>query len=204
MSLISPLNNLTKPTSGFGIGITSDNKPLASEINDIGNRIVKNNKKAINELTKYKQVNDLNKKLSQSYRENLQVMIDISKLLNSYASFFEILKGELEKNEKSLGDLELKDVENIENLTREKMDRFNNEFQTQSDKVKSLYKKFGQNDEFNRLSTLQQGIPQVSNAANIAKQNIKTISQQSNTSLKPQNGFFWGGKNIKKSSRKKA
>lgn len=174
MNFTSSISSLTKP-NGFGIGITSDNKPLTNEINDIGNKIVKNNKKAINELTKYKQVNDLNKKLSQNYRENLQVMIDISKLLNSYTSFFELLKGELEKNEKSLGDLELKDVENIENLTREKMDRFNNEFQSQSEKVKTLYRKLGQNDEFNRLNNIQQSIPGIMNAADAAKLNMKSL-----------------------------
>lgn len=193
----SIFSGLNKSTDGFGIGITSDNKPIAKEINDIGNRIVKNNKKAITELTKYKQVNELNKKLSQSYRENLVVMIDISRLLNSYAGFFDLLKNELEKNERTLGDLELRDIENIESLTRDKMDKFNSEFINQSEKVKSMYRKYGLNDEFNRLANLQQGIPQITGLAEQTRGNIKGINA-SNTQR-----TTWFGGNNKKGKNKK-
>lgn len=196
MSIFSGLNRSS--SDGFGIGITSDSKPIAKEISDIGNRIVKNNKKAITELTKYKQVNELNRKLSQSYRENLVVMIDISRLLNSYAGFFDLLKGELERNERTLGDLELKDIENIESLTREKMDRFNNEFMNQSEKIKGWYRKYGLNDEFNRLTNLQQGIPQITGLAEQARGNIRSVNASNS-----QRSSWFGGNNKKGEKKKK-
>ena len=151
--------------SKLGVNLTGDNKPLTQEISLVGDKIVKQNRKVNNELNKFKQMSELNKKLSQSYQQNLVVMVDISKLLNSYASFFDLLKIELEKNEKSLGDLQLTDIQYIENLTREKMQTFNNEFSNQATRVKDLYRKYGQTDELNRITQIENKLPEVSSEA---------------------------------------
>lgn len=161
------------PQKTMGINLTSNNKPLSHEIDDIGNRFMKNNRKTKQELTKYKQVAELNKKLSYSYRQNLIVMVDISKLLNSYAAFFDLLRNELEKNERELPGFELRDVEHIESMTRDKMQQFTQSFLQQSEKIKNLYRKYGQNDEAARIANLETSLGDINRDAETALRFIR-------------------------------
>ena len=158
---MSWFNFFPQSDNRLGANIPGNGNPLTQEINAVGTKIVKQNQRVNSELTKYKQMSALNKKLTDSYLQNLTVMVDISKLLNSYASFFDLLRTELEKNERVLGDLQLTDVTYIENLTKEKMTAFNQEFLTQTAKVKDIYRRNGRTDEMNRISTIESKLPDV-------------------------------------------
>ena len=148
---ISPISKSIKSNSKFGENISNTAKPIAIELVDIEEKFKKNSKKYKTELQKYQKVTELNKKLASSYQANLNVMLDVSKLLNSYSSFFTIIKDQLDLNEKSLGELTSEDFSYLENLTKSKIEELTNSFMDESSSIKDLYKKFDMQDEYNRL-----------------------------------------------------
>jgi hypothetical protein len=135
------------PTAAFGANLPIGNKALSAEIEEVGQKFVKTNKKYINEIDKYKKIADFNKKLSSSYIANVHAIIDVSKLLNDYAAFFNLLKDEINKTDGKIGTLQSSDIQYLENLTKAKMEEFGNKFIEQSGKVKDLYIKYGQESE---------------------------------------------------------
>lgn len=145
-----------KPSVSFGANLPIGNKALSAEITEVGQKFVKTNKKYRDEIDKYKKIADLNKKLSSSYIANIHAMVDVSKLLNDYAFFFNLLKDEIATTEGQIGTLKQEDIQYLENLTKAKMDEFSNRFMEQSDKVKILYNKYGQNEEVQRIASAQE------------------------------------------------
>lgn len=157
MSFFSTFASPQKSPS-LGANISVDNKSLSKEIVSIGDKVVSANKKYLSEIEKYKKLVDFNKKLSSSYIGNLKVMVDVSKLLNDYATLFEILKNELSKTEQQVGTLTGKDVEHLAELTRAKLEQFNILFTGQSKKVKELYVKYDQQEERARVEAAEESL----------------------------------------------
>jgi hypothetical protein len=164
--------NFFKPSSSptgvaFGVNLPINNKSLSAEINDVSESFIKTNKKYRDEITKYKQIANFNKNLSKSYIANVTAMIDVSKLLNDYSIFFDILKDEITNTNNSVGSIDAQEVEYLKNLTKDKLDELINVFRTQTDKVKTIYKKFGQVDELQTIESAQ-------NLMNAVSDNAKT------------------------------
>ena len=79
-----------------------------------------------------KSITEINNKLSQSYDVSLRIIVDVSKLLNQYISFFneievlvEGLNGELNQRETS------EYIRYINRLTSDNIDKMTKEFQNQ-------------------------------------------------------------------------
>jgi hypothetical protein len=157
-STTSKSGNAPSPSASFGANIPVGNKALSAEISEAGQKFVKANKKYRDEIDKYKKIAEFNKKLSTSYIENVHAMIDVSKLLNDYALFFNLLKEEIAKTEGQIGTLQASDIAYLENLTKSKMEEFSNRFIEESNKVKALYDKYGQDAEAKTISTAQEDI----------------------------------------------
>ena len=158
MSFLGLFSNQKRTEPSLGVNMSLQNKSMSKEIVEIGDKFVSTNKKYMNEIEKYKKVVEFNKKLSTSYIGNLKVMVDVSKLLNDYATLFELLKKELEKTEQSVGTLTNKDIEHLADLTRAKLEEFNEVFTGQSKKVKELYVKYDQHEERARVEAAEQSI----------------------------------------------
>lgn len=146
----------SQPSVSFGANLPIGNKALSAEISDVGQKFVKTSKKYRDEIDKYKKIADFNKKLSSSYIANVHAMVDVSKLLNDYAMFFNLLKEEISKTEGQIGTLKQEDIQYLEGLTKSKMEEFSNRFIEQSEKVKILYNKYGQQQEVNTISSAQE------------------------------------------------
>jgi hypothetical protein len=179
MSFFSSLSSSQK-TASLGANISLENKSLSKEIVDIGDKVVSANKKYLSEIEKYKKLVDFNKKLSGSYIGNLKVMVDVSKLLNDYATLFEILKNELSKTEQQLGTLTGKDVEHLAELTRAKLDQFNILFTDQSKKVKELYVKYDQQEERARVEAAEQSLQVIMDNAT---ETLRTVDDPSRSKM---------------------
>lgn len=157
--MFSGLFGNSKATSvSFGANLPVGSKALSAEINDVGEKFSKTNKKYRDEIDKYKKIADFNKKLSSSYIANIHAMVDVSKLLNDYALFFNLLKEEIAKTESQIGTLKTEDIQYLESLTKAKMDDFSSKFLSESDKVKILYSKYGQEQEVKNIITAQEAI----------------------------------------------
>lgn len=167
-------NSLFKPQkeNSFGINIPVNNKSLSAEINEVGEKFIKTNKSYREEIEKYKKIAAFNKTLSKSYITNITAMIDVSKLLNEYSLFFDILKNEINETNNSLGSIDKNDIEYLKNLTKDRLDQLINVFKLQTNKVKGLYEKFGQVNELDNIKAAQILMDGVSNSANVTYSSI--------------------------------
>jgi hypothetical protein len=91
---------------------------------------------------KLKSITEINTKLSQSYDVSLRVIVDVSKLLNQYISFFNDIDGllsqlDIDASNASTGDY----VKYINRLTSDNLDKMTQEFKTQLDKLVPLFQK---------------------------------------------------------------
>lgn len=166
------------PSVSFGANLPVGNKALSAEISEVGHKFVRANKKYRDEIDKYKKIAEFNKKLSSSYITNVHAMIDVSKLLNDYALFFNLLKEEIEKTEGQIGTLKTEDIQYLENLTKAKMEEFSNRFVEQSEKVKVLYNKYGQPDEARTIGTAQEYLKGVVSNAGVTYQGLLNATRQ--------------------------
>lgn len=153
-SLFAPQN--ASKEQQFGVNLTTNNKGLSSEISNVSKKFVSTNEKYRNQIAKYKKIAELNKQLTSSYITNFKVMVDVSKLLTDYAAFFHVLKEEVAKTEGQVGTLQANEVQHIEDLTKEKLGKFTDIFVEQSQKVKELYKKYGQEDQIKGIDSAQE------------------------------------------------
>ena len=157
-------------TKTFGANLTRNAKTVSSQIEDFSKKFKTINQKYREDISKYKKMTELNKKLSASYLMNLNAMMDISKLLTQYVGFFNIIKQELATTTGDLSTVSVFDVEYVENLTRAKLQQFNENFIKETDKIKKLYGR--SDDEYKMLESSQKSISQVMNAASKLKQSI--------------------------------
>jgi len=140
---------------GINIG-RSDPKNISQEIEQVTKQIQRTNKKYTDEITKYKEIAKFNQKLTQSYVQNLQVIVDVSKLLEQYANVFYVLREETEKLEKSLGmQFNIDDFRYLERLTADKMMELNKTFMKETTDLKTLYEKYGKADEAKTIADAQ-------------------------------------------------
>ncbi len=168
-----------KKEGTFGVNI--ENKSgLPSDLEKVKGTIQKTNKKYREEFTKYQEIAKFNKQLSSGYIKNLEVMVDVSKILNFYVDIFNVIKEEYNKNEELLGLSALKssDIAYLENLTRNKIDDLNKNFLLETDKLKKIYQQYGKTNELQRLEQAELNLKPTTDGAEIALSTVKTIEQQ--------------------------
>ena len=88
------------PSLGISLGAKDG---MSNELEQVTKKIKNTSRRYTSEIGKYKEIAAFNKKLSESYMQNLQAMVDVSRLLEQYANVFFILREEIEKMEKALG-----------------------------------------------------------------------------------------------------
>jgi len=175
-----------KETSTPSLGINLGAKDaMSTDFENVTKTIRSTSRKYTSEIGKYKEIAAFNKKLSESYMQNLQAMVDVSRLLEQYANIFFILREEIEKMEKALGiELRVEDFQYLENMTKDRMAELTTKFNKEADDLKKLYSKFGKTTEFNQLDGAQRQVnTSISNAGNTYK-NLVELDRQS----KQQNG----------------
>lgn len=177
------------PTSSFGANLPIGNKALSAEISNVGDKFSKTNEKYRNEINKYKRIADFNKKLSVSYIANIHAMIDVSKLLNDYALFFNLLKDEIMKTDGQIGSLKAEDIQYLESLTKAKIDEFSNSFTANAEKVKKLYIHYDQQSEVKTIEEAQVSMTNLITDANVTYKNLlnttKGMPLPANSSPRP-------------------
>lgn len=169
---------------------------IKAEIANMQGNIVKTSKAYRDNIKKYKDIAKFNQHLTKSYVNNMKVMVDVSELLNSYASVFNALRDEFGKMEAAVGkSLNLTDFEYLENLTQDKIESLNTEFQKQANGIKKLYAEYGKPDELNRILLAQGDVQRVIEDASDTYASLGTVPVASPLS---------GGKTKPKPKRKPA
>lgn len=142
----------------FGVNLGVDGKPLRAQLGEIGRRVVETNQRYRTEIDKHKKVLAVNKQLSTAYVQTLYAIVDVSRLLNDYAAFFQLLTQELDKTDAQLGALQTSDVRHLEMLTRARMSEFQKRFAAESDAIRSLYLKQGMKGQADTIDAAKRAL----------------------------------------------
>lgn len=167
MSFLSGIFNNKTPTASPAFGYTfGADTGIAKTVEEVQTKMRSNNKQIKDKLTQYQQINKFSKQLSDAYIGNLEVMVDISQVLNYYAAVFQTLNHELTKNMDEFSSiLKPEDLTYLQKLTRTQLDKLNNSFFSESDKLKKLYQNFGKQEEINRVERAETQIRSTSSSA---------------------------------------
>lgn len=163
----------------MGVNLKKDG-PIAN-IDKFKSAIRTTSRKYREEMSKYKEIAAFNKQLSLSYIQNLEAMVDVSRVFGYYIELFNVLKNELDENAKVLGSSAIKaeDIAYIEGLTQAKMDTLNKKFLEETAKMKKLYENSEYQGELNRIKNAEKSIVTISNAATNTLDNLKKINETS-------------------------
>jgi len=169
-------SSVLAPASKLGENIGRTDKDINQEIEQVTKQIQRTNKKYTDEISKYKEIAKFNQKLTQSYVQNLQVIVDVSKLLEQYANVFYVLREETEKLEKTLGvDFNIAEFQYLENMTKDKMYELNTQFLKETTNLKSLYEKFGKTEEAKSITNAQALMVAAANNSKETFDKLKTV-----------------------------
>lgn len=186
----------------FGVNINSSGS-LPSDIEKVKGTIQKANKKYREEFSKYKEIAKFNQQLSNGYIRNLQAIVDVSKVLAYYMEVFNMIKEEYRKNEEIMGTAVLKaeDIAHLENLTRNKIENMNQQFNIETDRLKKLYTSFGKTVEVEKLSNAQLELKKTTDMANATYSTLRRSMLESEAAATAQ---FGGKKKKTRATKKKA
>lgn len=158
--------------TSFGVNLGINGKPLRAQLGEIGRRVVTTNQKYRTEIDKHKKILAINKQLSQAYVQSLYAIVDVSRLLNDFASFFSLLTTELDQTDAQLGALQKSDVRHLELLTRAQMTEFQKKFGEGSDAIKNLYLKQGMKGQAEIIDTVRRDLDAAINATDVIYRDI--------------------------------
>jgi hypothetical protein len=152
---------------GRTIGLNLGNKQrFASDVEDLVGTIKKSYASYNNQLVKFQQTKELNQRLASSYKSNLQVMVDVSKLLASYTHLFEVLQKEMKKMSELIGaNTDLTDLSYVSGLTQEQMQQLQNALTEQASSLTSIYNKYGMSAEAAAVTKVLEDVRGVSTTA---------------------------------------
>jgi hypothetical protein len=135
---------------GENIGL-SKSTDLQEQLDGLRDQFVKAMSKQQGQNVKYTAVQSLNKQLSSSYFKNLQVIIDVSKLLSSYVEFLDIVKSQTSQLQVEMDKLGPSDFDYVKNLTTEKIFSLSDEFKKSAAELKALYMQYNMKDEIDKI-----------------------------------------------------
>jgi chromosome segregation ATPase len=144
-------------------------------------------------------ITDINDKLAKSYDVSLRIIVDVSKLLNQYISFFNEIESLVEgldseiDNQRETGEY----IRYINRLTSDNIDKMTKEFRTQIDQLVPLMTK-------NKLDT--NNLQQYGTLLENINQDAKQLIQRQEAAPPPPVAVGGGGsasKTKKKPSKKK-
>lgn len=176
-----------RPEPSSTLGYTIEKKDTAASMQNLKNNFSRTTNKYINEYDKYKEVAKFNKQLSKSYLANLEVMVDVSKMLNMYIETIEFIKMQVKRAEEALGKpLDAGDLVELSRLTKENISTLYSQFIGETTKLQTL---FGSNPEYRteleRVQRAQSEIMATPDAASGAYNRINQIIRTEGTTVGP-------------------
>jgi hypothetical protein len=192
------------------LGYTIDKKDTTAQMQNLKANFSRTTNKYINEYDKYKEIAKFNKQLSKSYLANLEVMVDVSKMLNMYIETIEYIKEQVKRAEAALGKpLDASDLTELSRLTKENINVLSNQFIEETIKLENL---FGKNpeyrNEYDRVVRAREEIKPTPTLASETVERVNNIISKEGTITGPipgpstSSGITGGSKNKKAPPKK--
>lgn len=144
-----PTESVSNPLGkNIGLNKTSD---LREQLDSFKDSFIDTMGKQRLTIDKFRALQGLNKQLSESYFKNLTLITDISRLLNSYVEFLEIVKAQTRQISSDIDRLGPQDFDYIKNLTTEKIFALADEFKKSASDLKTLYSTYNMKQEYEQV-----------------------------------------------------
>ena len=136
------------------IGTGRQQLSLLEHLEDVRKRIQRTGSMATNYNKKSADLSSLNETLTKSYIQNLNVIVDISTVLNEYKAVMETVMTQLQSFDNSISDnLRGVNVEHIRDLTSDKLRRVNDFFNSEEfSRVRETLVSNGNTEAANEIS----------------------------------------------------
>lgn len=162
--------NGTKDGRTIGLNLGSKQQ-FTTQVQDLVDTIKRSYSTYSGQMSKFQQTKELNQKLASSYKSNLQVMVDVSKLLASYTQLFEVLKEEMKKMGALIGqNADLTDLSYVSQLTQSQMSQLQTALSEQAGSLQGIYNKYGMGQEAAAVTQLVSAVNETTALATRAMQ----------------------------------
>lgn len=130
-------------------------------------------------LEKYRALQELTRKLSAAFLKNMNVIIDVSHLLNGYKEFLTIVKSQTSQINMDMDKFGPADFDYIRNLTSAKIVGLADEFKKSVVDLKSLYSEYNMKQEFAQVEVAEKQMDALKQEANssVLLENAPTLPQ---------------------------
>lgn len=191
--LKSALQTVGKENTGKLLGINLDNKKdFTKKVDEFVTEFQKSSKEYSHELRKARKLKDLNKSLTQNFKQNLEVMVDVTHLLTSYINLFDTIKLELQKMNKMIGDTtDINDITHLESITHKHIYNLQNQFNIQTEKLQQIYKENNMTNEHLHITNTREQMKHIiTNATKIWESKDEKLEGGCNKRQKKSTKFF--------------
>lgn len=151
-------------------------KSIIKQLDEVREKVSKTQELTAKYNKRMEEINKLNKLLVSGYVNNLNVIVDLSKLVAEYKDTLNEVLTVLQKfDDLILKDIEEGDIEHIRALTDEKLQQVNDFFKKDVEGIKSILTSLGRGDLISRINTSS------TNFKNTYNQSLTTYSTFAST-----------------------
>jgi hypothetical protein len=119
-----------------------------------------------------------NRQLSSGYLANVEAMVDVSNLLNQYASFFNVLSEHVKRTAARAAPEAEQDVRSLEAFTRAKIHDLSGRFVSQVQRLEGLYRSMGADKELRTLASARLAFEDLQTKADRALAALTSLTQK--------------------------
>lgn len=142
---------------------------LLIKVRDITAKIEKKRNHVQTMKSKIDKLKEINNKLTDGYELSLQMVVDVSKLLQNYTKMFDDLERLLSALDQDMG-IQQTDIQYISNLTKESIRKISTDFNNQFPSIVEVLEKNGNRDTLSYAARLKGIVNQLPSDATSFKQ----------------------------------
>lgn len=139
-------------SSGFGLLNYSGNANVLKQLESVQEKLQRSKNLSTEYSAKYKQLVELNKNLANGYIHNLNVIIDLSRVLSEYKETMKVVIDTLQRFDDDIfKEMESVNTEHLQVLTEESLRNIGSYFTDEVQKVRTILLSLGKNDLVERI-----------------------------------------------------
>lgn len=144
-------------SKSFGLLTFGANKNILKQLEEVQERLQRSQTLSQDYNMKYKELSRFNMMISEGYVNNLNVIVDLSRVLSEYKDTMdEVIKTMKKFDEMLFKDLENVNVEHLKDLTLQSLQNIDVFFKSDVDKIRGLFSSLGKSDFVNKINKSQQ------------------------------------------------
>lgn len=186
--------------SGFGLLENMGNSSVLKQLETVQEKLRRTQTLSTEYNAKYRQLAELNKNLANGYVHNLNVIIDLSRVLTEYKDTLSTVIDTLQKFDDVMGkELGGVNVEHLQLLTEQSIRNLGSYFTDEVGKIRTVLSSLGKTDLVNKIDRSVSQFSQITNSSGQVYRSFsggsrrKTVfpSQQQLKNLKKESSCRW-------------